>query len=169
LIKPVIAALTGEMIEEIPDFSPARSFLQRDKKIRTPHISVVFGDLIFQYQMVSERVPGQLGDQAMVLVQVRTTMGKNHVRRYLSLQFLELFFNFAAKVREKPVPEPFYDYAFPLRLFQESLRALLGLFSSSLIGAEDYPVKDRIFMVFRQLEDRPAAAYFDVVAVRAQA
>src|SRR2546425_7963515 len=60
LHEPALVLLALKAIQDSPNFSFDDGFAQVDEEIWRAHISVVLDDFIFQYQVVSERVPSQL-------------------------------------------------------------------------------------------------------------
>src|SRR5258707_15509612 len=79
-LEPVLAALRLKSLHQVTNFPLARLFIETHKYVGLSHITVVFWDLVFQYQMISESIPGQLGNLAVVLMSILTVMGKNHIR-----------------------------------------------------------------------------------------
>ena len=52
-----------------------------------PEVTLVLGNLVFQHEMVSECVPGQLRNGAVILMLVVLSMGEHHVGRHPRLSF----------------------------------------------------------------------------------
>jgi hypothetical protein len=58
--KPVLGGLGSEMLQEQVHL-PTGDFLgKRNENIRLTEVSVVFEDLVFKNQVVSERIPGEV-------------------------------------------------------------------------------------------------------------
>ena len=110
------------------------------KEIRASQVSIIFRDFIFEYQMISERIPGKIGYQTMILVQIRSIVRKYYVRRDLSLKPFEIGLDLTTAVWQVAVSEVFDYYRFSLRLFLEGVCTLFRLSPSSLTGAKYYPV-----------------------------
>jgi hypothetical protein len=53
-------------------------------------VALVLGDLVLQDQVVAEGVPGQLGDQPVVLMAVLQPVGEDQVGGDLALEPLEV-------------------------------------------------------------------------------
>ena len=51
--------------------------------------ALIFWNLVFQYQVIAECIPGQLGDQPVILMQVGAVMAEDQVRIRLILQRFE--------------------------------------------------------------------------------
>ena len=60
--------------------SPADRSLERNKQVRRAEISVVFRNFVFQDQMVSKSIPGQVTKQAVILMPILSIMGKDDIR-----------------------------------------------------------------------------------------
>ena len=71
--------------------------LQRKEEVGLAQIAVVLGDLVLQDQVVSERVPGQVGDQAVVLMPVVAVVSEHQIGVELPLQGLEPVLDRAAE------------------------------------------------------------------------
>jgi hypothetical protein len=115
--------------------------------------------------MVPERVPGQLRDQSMILMQIHSMVGEYQLGIDLALQVLEVRFYFISDIGEEPVFEFLDDNRPPLGACKESGGAHIGLFFSIFACAEDYPIDNNVLVLADQLEDGPAAANLDVVAM----
>lgn len=76
-LKPVLAFLRLEAAQDEVNLLTAERFREANKEIGRTQVAIVFRNLVFQNQMVPETVPGQLADQAMILVQVAATMREN--------------------------------------------------------------------------------------------
>jgi len=101
------------------NFARAHRFVERHEKIRLAEIAIVFGDFVFQNQMIAERVPGQLGDQAMVLVCIFAVLGEYQIRPPLLQLFFKNSFDFCALEGEEAIAKIFDDQIFFLRLLQK--------------------------------------------------
>ena len=60
-----------------------------DEDIGLPQVAVVFGDFVFQHEMVAKRVPSEVGQDTMVLVPVFAVVGQHQVRLKLSFDFFK--------------------------------------------------------------------------------
>ena len=90
------------------DLGLAVAIAQWNIKSRATEIPVVFGNLIFQNQVIAKRVPGQFVDETMILVQIMTVVCQNNIGIDSALKTFELIFYLAADVREIPVLEIVY-------------------------------------------------------------
>ena len=57
-VEPGLFALRGEVREQVLDFLPSDGFGKRDEKVGSAKIAFVFGDFVFENQMITECVPG---------------------------------------------------------------------------------------------------------------
>jgi hypothetical protein len=121
------------------DLTPARRFIQWDKRVGRPHVTVIFRDFVFKDQMVTKRVPRELADYPMILVQIVPVMGEDDIGRHSLLQRLEVFFDLPANVREEPVSEVFDENFLPGRSREEDVGAFLGLAPPLFASAEHNP------------------------------
>ena len=76
-----------------------------DEEVRRAQVAVVLRDLVLEDQMVAKRVPGQLRDEAMILVQIAAPVREDQVRGDLALEALEVLLDLGAVVREEAVAE----------------------------------------------------------------
>src|SRR5215510_12805025 len=70
LVEPSPGMLRRKRLHDATHFLRARLGVEWHEHRWLTHITVVLGNLVFEDQMVPERVPGQFGDQPMVLVSV---------------------------------------------------------------------------------------------------
>ena len=66
---------------------PERPLFQLDEDVGTTHITVEFGDLVFQNEMVPKGIPCKFTDQPMILMRVSIPMREDEVGvdSYLSI------------------------------------------------------------------------------------
>ena len=76
-------------IHDVSNFLLAELSLERHENAGLPEVTVVFGNLVFQDQMIAKCVPGQFRDQAVVLMSVFPVVRENEVRRDCLLQIFE--------------------------------------------------------------------------------
>ena len=119
--------------------------------------------------MIPKRVPGQLANHAMVLVEVMTEMCKDQVRHEFLFQRFECVFDWSTDVGKKAIAERFYHDCFLAGTAKKSVRTDFGFASALRIGTKDQPVKFEFVRFLKQLEDGSTAADLDVVTVRSQA
>src|SRR6266511_1842214 len=142
--------------------------VQGDEQHGSAEVALVLGDLVLEDQVVAEGVPGQLGDQAVVLVRVVAARGQDQVRREAALELLEGLLDRGALPGEEAVPEgPHLDLAV-VAAAEERLRAVHRLLGALALAAQDQPAD----LQRRELRDQPeegaAAADLDVVGMRAE-
>ena len=79
VVEPVLAAWLGNasasrrslLVDELLD--------ERDEDVRRPEVAVELRDLVFENQMVSERVPGQLAGEPMILMEIAAGVREDDV------------------------------------------------------------------------------------------
>src|SRR5262249_13412911 len=89
--------------------------------------------------VVTERVPSEVGENPMVLVAIVAVMGKNQIRLDLLFQPFEELFNRFTLGREKAVPEIFDYNPVVTVAVQKSPGASSRLPSARGLGAEHDP------------------------------
>jgi len=108
-------------------------FPKRNIAIRCAKVSIVFRDLVFQDEMVAERVPGKLTNESMVLMKVPTVVGQDEVGLNRLECLLKEFFHLVSAIRKEPIPETLGLY-FVVNVRQKSLRAALS-FGNTFVGS----------------------------------
>ena len=74
-----------EDFQDVPESSFDRLARSRwTKKIGLAEVAVIFRDFVFQNQFAAKGVPGEIGNQAMVLVPVVAIMSQDDVRREIA-------------------------------------------------------------------------------------
>ena len=68
--EPLLRPLRAEALEQCLDLAPRDRLLEVDEDVGRAEVAVVLGDLVLEDQVVAEGVPGQLGDEPVVLVAV---------------------------------------------------------------------------------------------------
>ena len=91
--------------QDILDLPLTTFIIKRDKNVRPSEVTIIFGDLVFEDKMVAEGVPGQLGNEAMILVEVVTIVSEDDIRRLLCLKCLKVLLELRAKIRQKAIAE----------------------------------------------------------------
>jgi len=68
------------------NFRGTQFIVESDEKVWSPEVTVVFGNLVLENEVVAERIPRQFGDESMVLVQIVAIVRKNQVglKRFLN-------------------------------------------------------------------------------------
>ena len=103
--EPGPPGLAGEALAQQLDLALAALRLQGHEQVGLAEVALVLGDLVLQDQVAAEGVPGQLGDQPVVLVPVLEPVGEDQVGVDLGLEPLEALLHGRA-VGEEAVPEP---------------------------------------------------------------
>jgi len=119
--------------------------------------------------VIAKRIPGQFGDNPMVLVQIVPIVRKDEIGGKVALQVLKVFLNGRTEVGKKTLAEIFDDNLFRLSVLEEPGGAVAGFASPLLIGAEHNPTKLGVRVRLKQSQDRAAAADFNIVGVGAEA
>src|ERR1700741_3072704 len=97
--------------------------------------------------MVAEGVVGELGDQAMVLVQVGAIVGKDERRVVIPLQSLEGLFDFRMLRGKKAVAKAMYRHRGGGELRQERARGRFGFAAAGTLAAEHDPAHAHLRML----------------------
>src|SRR5271165_3543243 len=104
-VEPLLLALRVEAVDDDLDLAGAGRFFQRNEEVGGTQVTVVLRDLVLQDQVVAKRIPGEVGDQAVVLVPVVAVVSEDEVGAELPLQGLELVLDLAAQEREEAIAE----------------------------------------------------------------
>ena len=139
LREPAPVELRREVREDQPDLPCCDLLRQVDERIGRADVPVVLRDLVLEDQVVAERVPRQLGDEAMVLVQIGALVREDQVGRHVSLQLLEVLLHGDAGVREEAVAKALHDNPRRRISRQEILRAPPSLVSPIAVSAQHDP------------------------------
>src|SRR5271170_845830 len=151
------------------NFSLAQRFIKSDEEIRRAQIAVVFGNFVFENQMIAECIPGQLANQAMILMQIVSSVSKYQVGFETSLNRRDEFLDRFALVRKITIAEIPDHHVRTACVLQKRTSGLASFAFSHRIRTEYHPVKLELGIFLDQAKDRAAASDFDVVAMRAQA
>src|SRR5581483_8310597 len=89
--EPPAVALRREAGEKMRDLPLAERRVQRHEEVRRPEVALVLRDLVLEDRVIAEGLPGELRDQAVVLVLVGAVVREDEVRRLAGLQVLEPF------------------------------------------------------------------------------
>ena len=130
-------------------------------------VTVELRDLVFEHPLAAEGVPGELVDDAMVLVEIVPVMSKNEIRLH-RLQRLHEGFQGLALVREVAATEVLDDHVAPPVAPQERIGAGLGLGAAHPLGGQHHPVDLDLGMLLNQAQHGRATADLDVVGMRAE-
>src|ERR1700730_2615006 len=78
--KPVFLYLSFENVEDMFNLLTAHRFSQLHKEVGLSQVTIIFWNFVFQNEFASKGIPGQIGDQTMVLVPVVAIMSQDDVR-----------------------------------------------------------------------------------------
>ena len=167
-LKPVLSVLGFEGIQCVANFPLILIQFEWNEQVWPPHISIVLGNLVFEDQVVSKRVPSELGNQAMILVGVTIPMRENQIWVHLALHLFEIFFCLAAAVRQKAIAK-ILENDLLLAAGRKKLRGLCGLLTARPCGTENHPVELQIREGVLEMEQGAAAADLNIVGMRSEA
>src|SRR6266446_130622 len=168
LRKPMLIALRFEAGHQILDLTVANLAIERHEEIGRTEVAVVLRDFIFEDKMIPPSVPGQLVDDAVILVQIFARVGQDQIRRESVLQVLEEFLNLNTLEWEEAVAEIQDRDVFLSRAFQKEFRAPAGLTFTLGFRAKNHPMKFQIETRLEKLQDCASATNLDVVRVSAE-
>src|SRR5271155_4922981 len=167
-LEPVLGVLRLKRIEDVANFGLVHIRREWDVHAGPAHVTVVLGNLVLEDQVVSKRVGGQFGDQAMILMSVAVPVRENQIRRDLALYLFEIIFYLGAAVGQKTVAKV-SENDHLLGTGSEEFRTFCGLLAAKSCGAENHPVKSHLREGALEIEQRAAATNFNIVAMRAKA
>lgn len=102
-IEPIFGALCTEVLFQQLDLPVESCRSDRYVQIRAPNVAVPLWYLILENEVIAERVPGELGHLAMVLMSVVPFVGQNNVGGRSRLQVLDKVFDLATLIGEVAV------------------------------------------------------------------
>jgi len=73
--------------------------------VRRTKIAIVLRNFVFENKMVSERIPGELGDDPVMLMSIPSVVCEDQVWLIDAFDPLELLFDGLAFVGEESIPE----------------------------------------------------------------
>src|SRR5260370_23871166 len=139
--EPMLVALGLERVHQVPDFAAADGLVKRNVKIRRAEIAIILRDFVFEYDMISPRIPGQLIDHMVILMKIVTRVRENQIREYFFLQFLELVFYFGDDGREIPIAKVADEDILLGCSLQEKPGAAACFTFSFVTRAENHPIE----------------------------
>src|SRR5579883_3148468 len=125
--EPCARPLAREMLEQRRHLAPGKLRAQGGEQVGVAEIAVIFDDLVLPDEMVAEGVVGELGDQAMVLMQIIAVMREDQRRLIGTLQRLEALLDLGVLRREEAVAEVVHRDRRLAHAGKEMARARLGL------------------------------------------
>src|SRR6266403_597189 len=166
-LKPALRALRLERIHEVTNLLLAHFGPHRHEQVRLSQVAVILRNFILQNEMVSECVPGQFRNQAMVLVGILAVVRKDKVRGN-RLQLFEDRFDFPTDKRHESILEFLQQGRLGNILSGKQRGPTLRFSGPDSKRAEHHPIYQAIRILLGQTEDRRATANFDVVRMRSQ-
>ena len=141
-----------------------------DEDVRPAEVAVVLRDLVLEDQVVPPRVPGELADEPVVLVEVVAVVREDQIGPDLTLELLEEPLHVLAAIREERVGKAAErDLERIAVAADERPCALLRLPRPPLVlAADDDPVDAKGVVRALEPHQRPAAADLEVVRVGAE-
>lgn len=169
LTEPVLRALSSENIEERFALPACDASWQRNVHVRLTKVSVPLRNLVFEDEMLAERIPREIRDDAMILVPVGACVGENDVGLELAGQALKRILDCIELCREVTIAE-FVQQHGALRCSSEEFARSVLRFARSMPGsAQHHPAELRLRFLSRKLRQRAAAPDLDIIRMRAQA
>src|SRR3990172_6366905 len=97
--------LCGEARADVVNLLLDGLLIQRYEKVRCPKVSVVLGNLVFEYHVIPESVPSKLAKKSMILVQVMPIVGEYEIWLEGHADLSKILFDILANVWKKCVLE----------------------------------------------------------------
>ena len=106
-------ALAAERRLQVLDLPGAGASRQGDEAVGRAEVAIVFGNFVFQDQVITEGVPREIGNEAVVLVAIVTIVGEHEVGRATRLECFECLLDRSSLIREEAVAEPLHGDSAP--------------------------------------------------------
>ena len=136
----MLAPLRSEVLHQVLHFCGANRLAQRNEKIWGAEIAVIFRDFVLQDHVIAIRVPRQLAQEPVILVQVVAEMRENQIRFKGTFQLLKIVLNLAADIGQKAVTKGLNHDGFLWSVAQERCRTRFRFAGTFGIRAEDDPI-----------------------------
>src|SRR5271163_1502162 len=163
--EPTFAALRPIAVEQYANLAFDMGGLQLNVGRRGRQIALVFGHFVFKDQVAAIRVPGQLGNESMILVSIIAPMGEDQVRISRPFEALELLLNPGEMSREEAVAVvSSYDPG-GNRLAQKAPGTGPQLLFALAVRAEHGPSHVSRAVAVKQGQQCPAASDVHIVAM----
>src|SRR5262249_9278189 len=147
----------------------ASALIKSNEAIRRSHITIKLGNLVFENQVVTKRIPREIRNHPMILMPVGPVMRENEIRYFdVGLQFFEILLD-GEVIRKKAVAKLPDDDMPSSCTSKKQGGAPLGFWFATARRRENDPRDLNCAMTADQLQNQAAAADFDVVRVRAEA
>jgi hypothetical protein len=167
--EPMFVALTFENAQEVVDFSRTGAIVKGHKQVGLSKIAIVLEDFVFENQVLAKSVPGQIGNDPVILMAVVAIMGEDKVRREAIFQVFEIFFNIGGYIGKKAVAELFHPHLLPPHTTKKDLAAAQRFFPALGIRTEHNPVEFDSGLLCHPAQNGAAATDLDVITMRPQA
>ena len=105
----MLALLARERREDQFDLLARQLLGDGDEDVRRTEVAVVLRDLVLEDQVVAERVPRELADEAVILVEVMPRVREDQIGIDSAFISSNTSFTSVADVREVPVAKPVHD------------------------------------------------------------
>src|SRR6185312_889777 len=133
--------------------------------VRLREVAVELGNLIFEHQVIAERVPGQFPEQAMILVAILTAVGQHHIRGNPAAQRFQSLLDFGEEGRKVAIAE-FAHFEIQLRRWaQKRPPRRPGFLGPRSARRKDRPYEAGVRVALRPGSKGSTASDLDVVAV----
>ena len=104
-----LSRLGGEVPEQELDLARHELLAQRHEDVRRAEVAVVLRDLVLEDQVVAEGVPGQLGDEPVVLMAIGAGVREDDVGGDARAELVEELLELGPDVREVRLAERAHD------------------------------------------------------------
>jgi hypothetical protein len=165
----MFVSLGLEATHKVTNLAVGDFAIERDKKVGRTQVAIVFGDFVFQDEMIPPSVPRKLVYDAVVLMEIVARVGQNQVGREPAFQVLKKLLYLDALIGKEAVAELQDGDMLGSGTLQEKGRAAAGFAFAIRAGAKNDPVEFQIAPGTQELENRAAAADLDVVGMSTEA
>src|SRR6267142_1397383 len=166
-VEPRLRALRAIAGQQVTNLCPDMLRAQLHISIRRCEIAIPFRNLILQYQVIAKRVPGQLADEAVVLMSVVAPVSEHQVRPRRTLERLEALLDRRVLGRKVAVAKRVNNDLGALRTAQKAPGTRAHLFRPFGRCGKRNPAHSTAG-ILEKLQQRAAAAYVNVVAMSSQ-
>ena len=167
--EPGLARLGGEVLQEQVDLAIESRRREGGEEVGRSEIAVVLRDLVLQDEVVAPGVPGQLGDEPVILVPILPVVGEDEVRGELAASAPRTRLSPRRRSREGSRPgspgRSTFAVVTPSRNAAADARASAA---RSGVAQKTTHSTSRLAVLGDEAQDRPAAADLDVVGVGAE-
>ena len=154
------------MRREAVQLPPADCLVERQEHVGLAQVAFVLGNLVFPDEMISEGVPRELANEAVILMGIVAAMGEYEVGlNFAAMPWMKSFTvrPLGRKYRSRKSPQ--MTCRCPAADEPRTASVVLG--ARIRIAAQDHPPDFDPRMLIQQAQHRSAAADFDVVRVAA--